>query len=61
MIVEPMKTNPKISATKLSEKVRISVWKIEENISKLKKFNLVFKLVDLGFGCLITDYGKTKN
>ena len=41
MIIELMKVNPKISAKKLSDEVRISVRKIEENISKLKKLNLI--------------------
>ena len=41
MILELMKVNPKISAKKLSDEVRISVRKIEENISKLKKLNLI--------------------
>jgi Fic family protein len=41
MIVELMKANPKISATKLSEEIGISVRKIEENISKLKKSNII--------------------
>ena len=41
MILELMKTNPKISAKKLSDEVKISVRKIEENISKLKKLDLI--------------------
>jgi len=41
MILELMKTNPKISAKKFSDEVKISVRKIEENISKLKKLDLI--------------------
>jgi Fic family protein len=41
MIVELMKVNSKISAKKLSEEVGISVRKIEENISKLKKLDII--------------------
>jgi predicted HTH transcriptional regulator len=44
MIVELMKTDPKISAAKLSEEVGISVRKIEENISKLKKLDLIKRI-----------------
>ena len=45
MILKLMKINPKISAKKLSDEVGISVRKIEENIAKLKKLNLI-KRVD---------------
>ena len=41
MIVELMKVNSKISAKKLSEEVGISIRKIEENISKLKKLDII--------------------
>jgi Fic family protein len=41
MIIELMKVNPKISAKKLSDEVGISVRKIEENISKLKKLDII--------------------
>ena len=41
MTVELMKVNSKISAKKLSEEVGISVRKIEENISKLKKLDII--------------------
>jgi len=41
MILELMKLNPKISAKKISDEVGISVRKIEENIAKLKKINLI--------------------
>jgi len=41
MIIELMKVNSKISAKKLADEVGISVRKIEENISKLKKLNII--------------------
>ena len=41
MIIELMKSNSKISAKKLSDEVGISMRKIEENISKLKKLDIV--------------------
>jgi Fic family protein len=41
MIVQLMKVNSKISAKKLSEEVGISVRKIEENMSKLKKQDII--------------------
>jgi Fic family protein len=44
MIIELIKLNPKISAKKLSEEVRISVRKIEENISKLKKLDIITRV-----------------
>ena len=44
MIIELMKVNPKISAKKLSNEVGISVRKIEENIAKLKKLNLLARV-----------------
>lgn len=40
-IVQYMKLNPKVSATKLSKTVGISARKIEENISKLKEMNII--------------------
>jgi len=40
-IIEIMKTNAKVSASKLSEEVGISKRKIEENIAKLKKMGIV--------------------
>jgi len=44
MILELMKVNPKISAKKLSDEVGISVRKIEENIAKLKKLNIITRV-----------------
>jgi Fic family protein len=44
MIVQLMKVNSKISAKKLSEEVGISVRKIEENISKLKKLDIIIRV-----------------
>jgi len=44
MILELMKINTKISAKKLSDEVGISVRKIEENIAKLKKSNLITRV-----------------
>jgi len=44
MILELMKVNSKISAKKLSDEVGISVRKIEENIAKLKKLNLIARV-----------------
>jgi Fic family protein len=44
MIIELMKVNSKISAKKLSNEVGISVRKIEENISKLKKLDLISRV-----------------
>jgi Fic family protein len=41
MIVELMKTDSKISAKKLSNEIGISIRKIEENIAKLKKLNII--------------------
>jgi len=41
MIVDMMKKNSKVSAKVLSGEVGISVRKIEENISKLKKINVI--------------------
>lgn len=41
MIIELMKVNSKISAKKLADEVGISVRKIEENISKLKKLDVI--------------------
>lgn len=41
IIINSMKTNPKVSATKLAEIVGISKRKIEENIAKLKKMGLI--------------------
>ena len=41
IIINSMKINPKVSATKLSEIVGISKRKIEENIAKLKKMGLI--------------------
>ena len=41
MIVDMMKKNSKVSAKVLSDEVGISVRKIEENISKLKKLNVI--------------------
>jgi len=41
MIIELMKVNAKISAQKLADEVGISVRKIEENIAKLKKLDLI--------------------
>jgi len=41
MIIELMKVNSKISAKKLAEEVGISIRKIEENISKLKKLDII--------------------
>jgi len=40
-IIEIMKTNAKVSASKLSDEVGISKRKIEENIAKLKKMGIV--------------------
>ncbi len=44
MIIELMKINSKISAKKLADEVGISVRKIEENISKLKKLDIVHRV-----------------
>jgi len=44
MIIEFMKVNSKISAKKLAEEVGISIRKIEENISKLKKLDLIARV-----------------
>ncbi|WP_226966489.1 winged helix-turn-helix domain-containing protein [Sulfurimonas sediminis] len=44
IIIELMQVNPRISAKKLSDEVGISVRKIEENISKLKKLNLIARV-----------------
>jgi len=44
MIIELMKVNSKISAKKLADEVGISVRKIEENISKLKKLNIINRI-----------------
>ena len=41
MIIENIKLDSKISATKLSEKVGISKRKIEENLAKLKALKLL--------------------
>ena len=41
VIINSMKTNPKVSATKLVEIVGISKRKVEENIAKLKKMGLI--------------------
>ena len=41
IIVDMMKKNSKVSAKVLSGEVGISVRKIEENISKLKKLNVI--------------------
>ena len=41
MIVDMMKKSSKVSAKVLSGEVGISVRKIEENISKLKKLNVI--------------------
>lgn len=41
MIVDMMKKNTKVSAKMLSESIRISARKIEENISKLKKLEVI--------------------
>ena len=41
LIIELMKTTPKISAKKLANEVGISTRKIEENISKLKKLDII--------------------
>ena len=41
MIIEFMKNNSKMSAKKLSDEIGISVRKIEENISKLKKLDII--------------------
>ena len=41
IIINSMKINPKVSATKLSKIVGISKRKIEENIAKLKKMGLI--------------------
>lgn len=43
-IIEQMKRNPTVSAKDLSEKVGISVRKIEENIAKLKKLGLIERI-----------------
>ena len=39
-----MQNNPKVSATKLAEIAGISKRKIEENIAKLKKFELIERI-----------------
>jgi len=44
MIIELMKVNAKISAQKLADEVGISVRKIEENISKLKKLDVIHRV-----------------
>ena len=44
MILELMKVNSKISAKKLADEVGISVRKIEENISKLKKLDIISRV-----------------
>ena len=44
MIIELMKVNSKISAKKLADEVGISVRKIEENISKLKKLDIISRV-----------------
>lgn len=44
MIIDLMKNNSKISAKKLSETIGISVRKIEENISKLKKQGIIIRI-----------------
>jgi Fic family protein len=44
MIIELMKVNSKISAKKLANEVGISVRKIEENISKLKKLDVISRV-----------------
>ncbi len=44
MIIELMKINSKISAKKLADEVGISVRKIEENISKLKKLDIISRV-----------------
>ncbi|MEA2072070.1 MAG: Fic family protein [Campylobacterota bacterium] len=41
LIIENIKINPKLSASKLSEIVGISKRKIEENLAKLKKLNIL--------------------
>ena len=41
MIIRLMKNNQKISAKKLSDEIGISVRKIEENIAKLKKLDII--------------------
>ncbi len=41
MIVQMMKNNQKVSAKKLAEEIGISVRKIEENIFKLKKLDII--------------------
>jgi len=41
MIVDMMKKNSKVSEKVLSDEVGISVRKIEENIAKLKKLNII--------------------
>ena len=43
-IVEMMRNNPKVSAKLLSEEVGISVRKIEENIAKLKKLDIIERI-----------------
>jgi len=40
-IIQTLKASPKITANELSEKVGISQRKIEENLSKLKKLNVI--------------------
>ena len=41
LIIEHMKKEPKVSAKVLAESIGISIRKIEENIAKLKKMNLI--------------------
>jgi len=44
IIIELMKVNSKISAKKLADEVGISVRKIEENIAKLKKLDMISRV-----------------
>jgi Fic family protein len=41
LIVELMKNNSKITAKKISQEIGISVRKVEENIAKLKRLNII--------------------
>lgn len=43
-IIEQMKKNPQIGAKALAEHVGISIRKIEENIAKLKKLNIIQRI-----------------
>jgi len=44
LIIEKMKEEPKIGAKKLAEHVGISIRKIEENVAKLKKMDLIIRV-----------------